>query len=192
LTVPILLQHQNSTRSQRLGQRPPAPHEFSRLVAAREIKKVDDHERIPKGLIFDEFTYALELNFLEAAETGESDDIANALRLLEVACAFQLTGSLRRRTDGESHISLRLLDLLANVYTWSSKQDKLDELALRGINCLSNKKIELSDLARQRLLGRVNGWDDERQGDRLKRGSEWTFYGAQKKDLKVDLADVRV
>jgi hypothetical protein len=32
LTVPILLQHQNLTPSQRLGQRPPAPREFSRLA----------------------------------------------------------------------------------------------------------------------------------------------------------------
>jgi hypothetical protein len=48
LTVPILRQHQNPTRSQRFGQRPPAPREFSGLVTGdrRHLLSLGEYEGI--------------------------------------------------------------------------------------------------------------------------------------------------
>jgi hypothetical protein len=43
LTVPILLQHQNPTRSQRLGQRPPAPREFSGLTPICTSERIENY-----------------------------------------------------------------------------------------------------------------------------------------------------
>jgi hypothetical protein len=42
LIVQILLQHQNPTRSQRFGQRPPAPREFSGLGAVFKVALAAD------------------------------------------------------------------------------------------------------------------------------------------------------
>jgi type I restriction enzyme M protein len=82
LTVPILLQHQNPTRPQRLGQRPPAPREFSGLKDAEAAHDNTAYAQYPKltepeikALVVDDKWLAR----LDADIHGEMDRISQAL-----------------------------------------------------------------------------------------------------------------